>query len=119
VSPSPRESLPPLPDIPERPYFRIGQVAELLGVEPHVIRFWEAELPQITPTRAPSGRRIYRADDIRRLSLVRHLLYQEGYTIAGARKRLDEMAGGGDDKAPPAPESAIVGELKDILKMLK
>lgn len=98
--------------LPNKPYFRIGEVAELLGVETHVLRYWEAEFPQLSPTRAPSGQRLYRRPDVEKLVLVRRLLHQEGYTIAGARRRLEEMeqAPGappqaGSPLAPPAPRS--------------
>lgn len=87
--------------LPNKPYFRIGEVAELLGVETHVLRYWEAEFPQLSPTRAPSGQRLYRRPDVEKLILVRRLLHQEGYTIAGARRRLEEM-----ERAPKAPSEA-------------
>lgn len=87
--------------LPNKPYFRIGEVAELLGVETHVLRYWEAEFPQLSPTRAPSGQRLYRRPDVEKLVLVRRLLHQEGYTIAGARRRLEEM-----EQAPATPPQA-------------
>lgn len=132
--------------LPNKPYFRIGEVAELLGVETHVLRYWEAEFPQLRPTRAPSGQRLYRRPDVEKLILVRRLLHQEGYTIAGARRRLEEMAlqpaatpEAGPVAAPadqgrlfPAPASEppadagpdrrvvaeVVAELKDLLRRL-
>jgi DNA-binding transcriptional MerR regulator len=121
MTPGPRESRFQPPELPDKPYLRIGEVAKLLGVETHVIRFWEGELPGLEPTRAPSGRRIYRAGDVHRLALVRHLLYEEGYTIAGARRRLAEMAARAGEEPAPAQDDkgAILGELKDILKLLK
>lgn len=118
--------------IPDQPYFRIGQVAKLLGVETHVLRFWESEFPQIKPTRAPSGRRIFHRHDVEILALVQQLLHGEGYTIAGARRRLEEMAAsrtperhaGREDRQPDAEapsqdKGRIIGELKDILDILK
>jgi DNA-binding transcriptional MerR regulator len=118
--------------IPDQPYFRIGQVAKLLGVETHVLRFWESEFPQIKPTRAPSGRRIFHRSDVEILALVQHLLHGEGYTIAGARRRLEEMAASQapgrqagqenrqpDTGAPSQDKGRIIGELKDILSILK
>ncbi len=125
-----RESQPPVLSIPDQPYFRIGQVAKLLGVETHVLRFWESEFPQIQPTRAPSGRRIFHRQDVEILALVQHLLHRQGYTIAGARRQLEEMAASQasdpesqksdlpKDEQPPENKSRIIGELKDILKML-
>jgi DNA-binding transcriptional MerR regulator len=123
-----RESQATILSIPDQPYFRIGQVAELLGVETHVLRFWESEFPQIQPTRAPSGRRIYHRRDVEILALVQELVHRQGYTIAGARRRLEEMA-----QSPPKPKepeqtapkqasedkSQLIGELKDILDLLK
>ncbi len=119
-----RESQPPLIDIPDQPYFRIGQVAHLLGVETHVLRFWESEFPQIQPTRAPSGRRIYHRQDVEILALIKHLLHHEGYTIAGARRRLERGGGEGGEAGKqagqtPQDKARIIGELKDILKMLE
>ena len=118
--------------IPDQPYFRIGQVAKLLGVETHVLRFWESEFPQIKPTRAPSGRRIFHRRDVQILALVQHLLHREGYTIAGARRRLQDMAPSptasadsppseqpADGRQSPQDKSRIIGELKDILDILK
>ncbi len=102
--------------IPNRPYFRIGQVAQLLGLPTHVLRYWEREFPQLKPTRAPTGQRIYRRGDVETAAMIRHLLHEEGFTIAGAKKRLDELAAG----QRPASESPaqVLGELKDILKLL-
>ena len=126
-----RESQLPDLSIPDQPYFRIGQVAKLLGVETHVLRFWEGEFPQIKPTRAPSGRRIFHRHDVEILALVQHLLHREGYTIAGARRRLEEMAESQSasnekpasdqpiDEQSSKDKSRIIGELKNILDMLK
>jgi DNA-binding transcriptional MerR regulator len=126
-----RESQLPELIIPDQPYFRIGQVAKLLGVETHVLRFWESEFPQIKPTRAPSGRRIFHRVDVEILAVVQHLLHGEGYTIAGARRRLEEIAdaqAAGDinpqstqpsEGQPSEDKSRIIGELKDILDILK
>lgn len=126
-----RESQLPVLKIPDQPYFRIGQVAKLLGVETHVLRFWESEFPQIRPARAPSGRRIFHRHDVEILALVQHLLHREGYTIAGARRRLEEMAesqsAGAEKPVSDQPtdeqsskdKSRIIGELKNILDMLK
>lgn len=118
MTPRVRESQLPGLNIPDQPYFRIGQVAELLGVETHVLRFWESEFPQIKPTRAPSGRRIFHRHDVQILALVQHLLHREGYTIAGARRRLEEMSAS-DEAQPSGDASHIIVELKDILDILK
>ncbi len=92
--------------LPNKPYFRIGEVAELLGVETHVLRYWESEFPQLSPTRAPSGQRLYRRPDVEKLIVVRRLLHQEGYTIAGARRRLEEMERQPGDIPESAPAPA-------------
>jgi len=73
--------------IPDKLYFRIGEVAELVGVEPHVLRYWEGEF-RMRPHRSSSGQRLYRKKDIARFLRIRKLLHAEGFTIAGARKAL-------------------------------
>lgn len=77
--------------IPERVFFRIGDVAELLTVKPHVLRYWESEFPVITPEKSASGQRVYRRSDVEMLVLIRHLLHEERYSIEGARKRICEL----------------------------
>ncbi|MDP2306504.1 MAG: MerR family transcriptional regulator [Pseudomonadota bacterium] len=76
-------------DIPDKLYFRIGEVAELVGVEAHVLRYWETEF-KLRPHRSSSGQRLYRKSDLSRFLRVRQLLHEEGFTIAGARKVLLE-----------------------------
>ncbi|MCB9759151.1 MAG: MerR family transcriptional regulator [Alphaproteobacteria bacterium] len=85
-------------DIPDKLYFRIGEVAELVGVEPHVLRYWEGEF-RMRPHRSNSGQRLYRKKDISRFLKIRRLLHTEGFTIAGARKALSRGAEGN----APAP----------------
>jgi DNA-binding transcriptional MerR regulator len=75
-------------DLPAKLYFRIGEVAGLVGVEPHVLRYWEREFRTIRPTKSAKGQRVYSRRDVENLMRVRELLYKEGFTIAGARKRL-------------------------------
>jgi DNA-binding transcriptional MerR regulator len=106
------------PSLPEKPYYRIGEVAKFLGVEPYVLRFWESEFPQIRPRRAPSRHRIYLPEDVRLLALIQNLVHDKGYTLAGARRRLEEMAADQKAKKAKPPSNQILGELKDILKML-
>ncbi len=107
--------------LPDKPYYRIGEVAEYLGVEPHVLRYWEREFPQIKPRRAPSRHRIFLPQDIRLLETIKRLLHEEGYTVAGARRRLAQAASPPDAEAEarqtPA-ELELVAELRDILKLL-
>jgi DNA-binding transcriptional MerR regulator len=77
--------------IPNRVFFRIGDVAEILGVKPYVIRFWEGEFPFVAPDKASSGQRVYRRAQIESLVLVKHLLHVERYSIEGAKKKLTEL----------------------------
>lgn len=86
AAPPAGELRPPM-EIPDKLYFRIGEVAELVGVEAHVLRYWETEF-RLRPTRSQSGQRLYRKSDLARFLRVRQLLHEEGYTIAGARKVL-------------------------------
>ncbi len=77
--------------IPDKTYFRIGEVSKLLGVETYVVRYWESEFKSIKPMRTGSDQRRYRKKDVEELLLIRDLLYREGFTIAGAKKRLSEL----------------------------
>lgn len=88
------------PEIPDKLYFRIGEVAQLVGVDAHVLRYWESEF-RMKPHRSASGQRLYRKADLARFLRIRHLLHDEGYTIAGARRVLAGAsdAGGGIDPA--------------------
>ena len=74
--------------LPSKLFFRIGEVAGLVGVEPHVLRYWEREFRAIRPTKSSKGQRVYSRKDVENLMRVRALLYEEGFTIAGAKKRL-------------------------------
>ena len=74
--------------LPSKLYYRIGEVAELVGVEPHVLRYWEREFRNIRPTKSAKGQRVYSRRDVENLLRVRQLLYGEGFTIAGARRQL-------------------------------
>lgn len=77
-----------LPAIPDKIYFRIGEVANLVGVEPHVLRYWEHEFRSIRPTKSQRGQRVYSRKDVEHLRRIRTLLYEQGFTIAGAKKAL-------------------------------
>lgn len=85
-------------------YYRIGEVAGLVGVEPHVLRYWETEFRSIRPQKSASGQRVYSRRDVDTLLKVKELLYGQGFTIAGAKKKLRE---GGVE--PPPPEVAVTG----------
>jgi DNA-binding transcriptional MerR regulator len=76
--------------IPEKLYFKIGEVSEITGVKPHVLRYWEAEFGTFRPSKSKNQQRTYRRKDIELVLLLKDLLYNQGFTIAGARKRLQE-----------------------------
>jgi len=77
--------------IPDKVYFRIGEVSDLVGVDPHVLRYWETEFKVVRPRRAKSNQRLYRRQDVENLQLIKTLLHNEGYTISGARKLLQDQ----------------------------
>ena len=88
-SSSPRAPLPP---IPAKRYFTIGEVSELCGVKPHVLRYWEQEFTQLKPVKRRGNRRYYQHHEVLLIRRIRELLYEQGFTISGARARLDESA---------------------------
>ena len=81
-------------DIPEKSLFRIGEVSRLTATKAFVLRYWESEFPTLQPVKSPSGHRLYRREDIETVFEIKRLLYEEGFTIAGARKHLAEQNGG-------------------------
>ncbi len=91
--------------LPPKLYFRIGEVAGLVGVEPHVLRYWEREFRSIRPTKSAKGQRVYSRRDVENLLRVRELLYAEGFTIAGAKKRL--LKAGVEPVQAPAQTQAV------------
>src|SRR5574341_1541444 len=91
-----------LPPIPAKRYFTIGEVSELCGVKPHVLRYWEQEFTQLKPVKRRGNRRYYQHHEVLLIRRIRELLYEEGFTISGARNRLDNALTG-DEKAEPAP----------------
>ena len=122
-------ALQPTPDIPDKLYFKIGEVSELLGVEAYVLRYWESEFPVLSPKKSGTGHRLYRRKDVELLLRIKHLLYDKRFTIEGARQSLHSEA-----KAPkPArtpkrvqaelfaadPLPDIRRELEEILLLLK
>ncbi|GAB4335058.1 MAG: MerR family transcriptional regulator [Desulfobulbaceae bacterium] len=105
-------------DIPDKVYFRIGEVSELVGVDPHVLRYWESEFRTIRPRRAKSNQRLYRRQDVENLLLIRELLHGRGYTIAGARKLL--LRPEGERKAIlDSGDKESGGNTKDKLQLIK
>ena len=99
-------------EIPDKLYFRIGEVAQLVGVDAHVLRYWESEF-RMKPHRSASGQRLYRKSDLSRFLRIRHLLHDEGYTIAGARRVL---AGSGDPSSgiDPTQVKAALDQLATL-----
>jgi len=89
----------PLPPIPAKRYFTIGEVSELCGVKPHVLRYWEQEFTQLKPVKRRGNRRYYQHHEVLLIRRIRELLYQQGFTINGARNRLEE----GDVRSEPPP----------------
>jgi DNA-binding transcriptional MerR regulator len=80
--------------IPDKLYFRIGEVSDIVGVKPYVLRYWESEFSDINPTKSKSGQRLYKRRDVELLLNIKQLLYEERFTINGARKRLKELGRG-------------------------
>lgn len=95
----------PLPPIPAKRYFTIGEVSELCGVKPHVLRYWEQEFTQLKPVKRRGNRRYYQHHEVLLIRRIRELLYQQGFTINGARNRLEE-----NDVRSEAPVAAKVPE---------
>jgi DNA-binding transcriptional MerR regulator len=94
-------------DIPNKLFFKIGEVCEITDTQPYVLRYWESEFPALAPAKNSSGQRIYRRRDIETVLRIKQLLYDEGFTIAGAKKRLEtELAG---RQETPAPVEAGAG----------
>ena len=113
-----------LPPIPAKRYFTIGEVSELCGVKPHVLRYWEQEFTQLKPVKRRGNRRYYQHHEVLLVRRIRDLLYEQGFTISGARNRLDEGAGAG--KAPRAdaqpgavPEQAPVLDLGAVRQEIR
>ena len=108
-----------LPAIPGKRYFTIGEVSELCAVKPHVLRYWEQEFPQLKPVKRRGNRRYYQRDDVLTIRQIRSLLYDQGYTIGGARKCMTDE---GSEGTVPAQLQAIIKEtieeLEDVLKVL-
>ena len=96
--------------LPPKLYFRIGEVAGLVGVEPHVLRYWEREFRSIRPTKSAKGQRVYSRRDVENLMRVRELLYAEGFTIAGAKKKLQRTGNEPEERAAP---EAVLDPLPD------
>lgn len=97
--------------IPEKLFFKIGEVCELAGVQAHVLRYWESEFPMLAPQKNRAGQRVYRKRDVEMALRIKELLYEDQYTIAGAKKRLtNELRGGGKLKTNGDEDTQVVNE---------
>lgn len=102
------------PEIPDKLYFRIGEVSRLVGVKPFVLRFWETEFPQLAPKKSGSGHRLYRRKDVESVLEIKRLLYEERFTIEGARNYLEnrsQMARNTGRRQKARPDSPQQGNL--------
>jgi DNA-binding transcriptional MerR regulator len=106
-------------------YYSIGEVCDLVGVKPHVLRYWETQFPALKPSKNRAGNRVYQRKEIRLIILVRRLLYDEKYTVEGARQKVEELRRGGDLEESTrqildaATVDEIRSELRDILTLLR
>lgn len=122
-------ALQPTPEIPDKLYFKIGEVSELLGVEAYVLRYWETEFPVLSPKKSGTGHRLYRRKDVELLLRIKHLLYDKRFTIEGARQSLHSEARAPKPARVPKrvkanlfaedPLPDIRRELQEILQLLK
>lgn len=101
-----------MPEIPDKQYFKIGEVSRITEVKPHVLRYWESEFSAIRPQKSRTNQRLYRRRDVELLLFIKRLLYQEGYTIAGANKRVREVRQ--SSKKHPIDQDAL-----DVLEGVK
>lgn len=123
-----------LPPIPAKRYFTIGEVSELCGVKPHVLRYWEQEFTQLKPVKRRGNRRYYQHHEVLLIRRIRELLYEQGFTISGARNKLDSRGAAAQEEydgdmgmadvaraetLPPLDRDMIRGELQAILELLK
>lgn len=104
-------------EIPDKTYFRIGEISKILGVEPYVVRYWETEFRTVKPIRTKSEQRLYRRKDLEALALIKKLLYQDRFTIAGAKKKLQELIR--EPEAATLPDEDCREKLRSIKKELR
>ena len=117
-----------LPPIPAKRYFTIGEVSELCGVKPHVLRYWEQEFTQLKPVKRRGNRRYYQHHEVLLIRRIRELLYEEGFTISGARNRLDHSFAENEKHDPaarnrlptgPVDLASVKRELRELLDALQ
>jgi DNA-binding transcriptional MerR regulator len=119
-----KDSLPP---IPAKRYFTIGEVSDLCGVKPHVLRYWEQEFTQLKPVKRRGNRRYYQHHEVLLIRRIRELLYEQGFTISGARNRLDETASSSAGRgasariaeAQPGNLGSLRQEIKRVIDILR
>ena len=105
--------------IPDKLYFKIGEVKKITGVEPHVLRYWESEFKIIRPQRASSKQRLYRRVDVENILIIKKLLYEDGYTLPGARKLLTEKKDKKEKKVSSPKPKISGGKARSMLAELK
>lgn len=119
---------PGVPEIPDKLYFKIGEVSDLLGVEPYVLRYWETEFSVLSPKKSGTGHRLYRRKDVELLLRIKHLLYEKKFTIEGARLSLQSESKAPKVRAPKRAQQELFAndplpnirrELTEILQLLK
>ncbi|MCK8514948.1 MerR family transcriptional regulator [Methylonatrum kenyense] len=108
-----------LPPIPAKRYFTIGEVSELCGVKPHVLRYWEQEFPQVKPVKRRGNRRYYQRQDVIVIRQIRSLLYEQGFTIGGARQRLSGEGAREDLNQSQQVIHQIRLELEEVMQALR
>ena len=108
-----------LPAIPGKRYFTIGEVSELCGVKPHVLRYWEQEFPQLKPVKRRGNRRYYQRQDVLVIRQIRALLYEQGFTIGGARNRLEGEEAREDVTQTHQLARQLRVELEELIKILR
>jgi len=108
-----------LPPIPGKRYFTIGEVSQLCDVKPHVLRYWEQEFPQLKPVKRRGNRRYYQRQDVIVIRQIRGLLYEQGFTIGGARQRLEGEDAKQDQTQFKLLVKQMIVELEDVLRVLK
>ena len=109
----------PLPPIPAKRYFTIGEVSDLCAVKPHVLRYWEQEFPQLNPVKRRGNRRYYQRQDVLMIRQIRALLYDQGFTIGGARQRLSGDEAKDDTTQYRQLIRQMIAELEDVLLVLR
>jgi DNA-binding transcriptional MerR regulator len=108
-----------LPPIPGKRYFTIGEVSDLCGVKPHVLRYWEQEFTQLKPVKRRGNRRYYQRHDVVLIREIRGLLYEQGFTIGGARQQLETDAAAAKAESAPASGGSQKDLVKELLKELE